>query len=897
MDNTLHSAFKEVVSKYASCIAMKWAGAEYTYAQLNEKALKVGAFLIQEALGRSERVAIILENRPEWGIFYFGIMYAGCTCVPLDRQLTVGELKNLLSDSQVKVAFVSSDLADSLSRLRPACLKKIITVGSEPFAFEKYLSCPSDFRLDYNLPQVDALSPASILYTSGTTGIPKGVVLSHRNFLANFYSISKTGFIHRQDVFISILPLYHAYSFMVTLIVPLLNAATIIYPHSLKSHQLLQTLREGEVSIFAAVPELFGLIYQNILNHIKEMPFPIRMLFYAQISISYCLKKYLGLNFSRIILNRIHSQFGKNLRFLISGGARLDKEIARGLSRLGFIILEGYGLTETAPVVTINPPLRPKIGSVGKPLPGIEIKIADTDSCGIGEVVIKGANVMEGYFKRSQETKEAIKKDWFYSGDLGYIDKDGYVYLTGRKKEIIVLSSGKNIYPEEIEAHYRKSPFIKQICVLEAGNKLQAVIYPELEYFRQKKITNIEPALKFQIENLSQELPPYKRIMGFIVATEELPLTPLKKIKRFEVEKKYKELLIARRFTWQKKEDLTEEDLNIYQLGLTAKVLDYLKQRLNLGYRPTLNQHLELDLRLDSLARVELAMGLERVLDIDSLPDYLFAQIFTVRDLILKINEFILKGDINVREKSISPVRPASWSVILSQLPSQNLLKKINLKPSIFDTIVTFLVTQLFYLLFRIVWRLKISGRDNIPVKLPYIICCNHGSYLDGFIICACVPVGLRVNLFFLGLRHYFEVPLIRYLIRLMRVIPVDPGSQLIEAMRSCAFVLRNSKALCIFPEGARSLDEKIGEFKKGIGILAQELDILLVPAAIKGASIAWPRTKRLPRPYPIRLKFGRPRKPQELKERGFELGAEDTYGAIVLALREEIKKLVEKNK
>ncbi|MCX5716346.1 MAG: AMP-binding protein [Candidatus Omnitrophica bacterium] len=548
------------------------------------------------------------------------------------------------------------------------------------------------------------------------------------------------------------------------------------------------------------------------------------------------------------------------MRFFASGGARLDPKVAKGLSGLGFKILEGYGLTETSPIVTFNPVRKQKFGSVGMVIPDVEIKILNPDKNKTGEVLIKGPNVMKGYYKRPKETEEVLKSGWFYSGDFGHIDKDGYLFLTGRLKEIIVLSSGKNIYPEEIETHYQKSPFIKELCVLGilkegATEELGAVIVPDAEHFKKIGEVNIREKIKWELETLSKEIAAYKRIMGFTITKTELPRTRLGKIKRYEVEKVYKDQFADRgpQVADHRLNDGTQVILNT---DVGKKVVEFLIKAKGIKKSINADDHLELDLGIDSLGRVELAVGLEKVFGI-GIPDEDFSRIFTVKDIIEKISEFILKKPGSTAGREVSD--ETMWKTILQKDPKEDIKAKIDLAPNFFAKTLAFLGTKCLYVIFKIFFRLKIEGVENIPKEGPFILCPNHSSYLDAFIVAASVPHKCELNLFFMGFKAYFIQPVIKNLIRLMRVIPVDPAAELIGAMQASAFVIHNKKSLCIFPEGKRSIDGEVKELKKGIGILAKELNVTLVPVYIKGAFLAWPRGQTFPKPHPIKITFGKP--------------------------------------
>jgi len=663
---------------------------------------------------------------------------------------------------------------------------------------------------------------------------------------------------------------------MVTLIVPLFLGATITFSSlGFKPQDLAGIIKEANVTILVGVPQLFSLIHNAIFEKIKRIP-PF-------------LRPFL-LPFIR---TKIRHNFGKNLRLLVSGGARLEPEIGRNLREFGFKIIEGYGLTETSPVVTLNPPQKIKFGSVGKAIPQVQIKIHHPDRSGIGQVLIKGPNLMSGYFKQPGLTSQAIKDEWFYSGDLGYIDKDGYLFITGREKEVIVLSSGKTVYPEELEEYYSRSPYIKEVCILPKTEKkfglifesLYAIVVPNLEYFRQRNESNIRGKIRWELENSSKDVPSYKHIMGFTLTKEELPRTALKKIKRYEVKERYlrekpSELDIE-------KTKFCEEDLKFLNQDVAQKVIHYISSQLK---KPVyLDSHLEIDLGIDSLTKVELGLGLEALFSI-KISDEVLYTVSTVKDVIIKTLEIIDKA----KQPDIYEAKRIrkTWGQILRETPKEETLKKIRIEICLLDCLLTWIFKNVFLLVFRVLWLLRVREKDNLPSQGPFIICPNHTSYLDGFIVFSSLPLKLALNTYFLGYSDIFEHPLVRWAIKLARLIPVDPNTNLSEAMQAVSFVLSHKKIICIFPEGGRSIDERIGEFKKGVGILIKELDIPVVPVYIKGSHQSWPRGSRLPRLHPLKIIFGQSLLGKELIKQG-KVSISDDYEAIAQGLREEVFKLV----
>lgn len=874
----IHKRFKQSADEHPDKIALQikkdnlWI--RFSYKEVKELSLKVGAFLIGKGFKQGDFAALILENRPEWAAIYLGIVSSGAGCVPINPELSQQEFRNLILDSGVKIIFSSYRIfVSKLQQALEGIAVSVVVLDGEDrpgdwIDFSELKNTPLE---NIVWPEVKPSDVASLIYTSGTTAKPKGVLLSHGNICANFNSIDKLKIVFASDNGLSILPLYHSYAFMVTLIVPLFLGAKVTYCLSFRPQEIDQIIREAEVAMLVGVPQLFALLDRATFEKIKKIPFPLRTFFMP------------------LIRAKLAKRFG-SLRLLVSGGARLQPEVNRRLSGLGFKLVEGYGLTETAPVVTLNPPQKTKIGSVGKAVPDVEIKIFNPDKSGIGQVIIKGPNVMPGYFKQPDLTNQVIKDSWFYSGDFGFLDKEGYLFLVGRKEEIIVLSSGKNIYPEELEDYYAKSPFIKEICILSKQEKsfgsfkesLFAVIVPNLEILNQKDRVNIYEKIRWDLETLGKDLPAYKHIMGFVLTKEELPRTALKKLKRYEVAKKYlsKEVVPLE----SKEMVISESDAGIVDKEIAEKIIRYLSKELK---RPVnLDSHLEIDLGIDSLTRVELGLGLEAVLRV-KISDKLIYSVSTVRDIVISVQGLLKSPQAANEELSF---KQKTWEEVLTETPRQEILNTIRVKPRYLDRMLTWIFQKLFRFTLRVFWLLRIKGRENLPKQGPYLICPNHASYLDGLVIFSSLPFDSGLNIFFLGLSYIFNHPSISWGAKVGRLIPIDASAHLTDAMQAVSFVLSKGKIACLFPEGMRSIDENVQEFKKGVGILIKELDIPVVPAYISGSHYAWPRGRRFPRPYPLKVTFGKPLALKDLISEGA-----DDYLSISRKLREKVLELKSK--
>jgi long-chain acyl-CoA synthetase len=605
-------------------------------------------------------------------------------------------------------------------------------------------------------------------------------------------------------------------------------------------------------------------------------------MFRLLLAINFRLRR-MGINLGPRLFGKVHDVMGRDMRLFVTGGSKFDPSVGRDLYALGFTILQAYGLTETSAAATINTPDEAHIDTVGKPLPGVQIKIMPDDQAeGDGEIAICGPIVMQGYFNRPDATAAVMKDGWFLTGDLGRMDDGGRITITGRKKEMIVLASGKNIYPEEIEAHYRQSPFVKEICVMglaEPGRptseRLHAVVVPNLDLMRERKIVNAGDTLRFELEGLAVGLPSHKRVHGYDVWFESLPRTTTQKIKRHEVEKRVRE---RHRHAAQPHEAPVADADRAWLDDAAAAVKIIHGRAKGVPVRPDAN--LELDLGLDSMERVELLTELEQAFGV-RVPGEKAAEIFTVRQL---VDALRAAGEM----PNGGPARSEeSWAVILRDLPPDSdpvlglLLRRRAMSPF------------LHYLLIRVVgllfFRVRVTGLDRLPASAPYIISPNHQSYIDPFVLLGVLPYRVFKQIFSVGAIEYFETPFTRWVAREANIVPVDADSNLVPAMKAGAFGLAKGKILLLFPEGERSIDGTVKKFKKGSPILAQHMKVPVVPVALKGIYELWPRNRGinwgLVMPWSghrVRIEIG---EPMTLAEGG-------NYGDNAVALREAVDRM-----
>lgn len=829
---------------------------DLTYGQLQVMIRKVAGFLQHQRISKGERCALCLENGPHWPAIYLGMAAAGITCVPLDTASSAQELTAFCAGSKARLIFCS-----------PGIRREKISAGFPCPAIEISDEFFSPLAEAHELPPVSPDDIASLLYTSGTTGTPKGVLLSHRNLCSNALAIAQTGLCTARDNMLAILPLYHSYPFMITLLVPLTCGACVTYSMlGIKPRDLSAVMRRSRVSIFAGIPQLYALLHQRIRARIK-LPNTLLWLAIAPLRL------------------RLHRQFGPRLRIFASGGAHLDPRIAGELSRFfGIKMIEGYGLTETSPVDTLNPAHKIKYGSVGKPLPGVKVRIVSPLPSGEGEIAIQGPNVMAGYYPDHDETRRAINDGWFLTGDLGYLDHDGYLFVTGRKKEAIILGSGKTIYPEELEERYAKGPYIKEVFVYPQTQErfgvptetLHALVIPDLAYLRARNESNIREKVRWELQNTAITLPPYKRILGFTIAKEKLPRTALGKIKRQEA----LALLHGRgeetAAPGQAPSDAERELLTSIQAVKVLALLTRLTKR-----HVTLDSNLELDLGMDSLGRVQFELEMEELFAA-RFPENAFDGIYTVRDVITRLISLSRQTGDGSR-----PGKENAWQTLLEENPSPAILAKIRTDPTFGDKFITVFFQLFFRCLFTLCFFIRVRKRAPLPTSGPLLICANHASYLDGLALFCSLPARLAVNTYFVGFTAILESPPIRWAMKPGRLLPISPDTNSAESLKLIAFLLRHGKTVCVFPEGQRSADGKIYSFKKGVGIMARELRPLFLPVFIRSYR-AWPRQKRLPRLFtPISIKLGKTVTYAELESRAPEI--EDKYTAIAEALRQEV--------
>ncbi len=539
--------FERTVEAFPQNVALKairdgkWM--EITYADMHRLVHATASYLKEKGAGKGWNIGILAENSPEWIIAFFAISYTGATAVPIDSRLSPAEYRHIIKEADINLLFTSPRYREELEELSSSMKRKL-----ELILLPAIHSLP---ERKAPFPDVNLEDEAVLMFSSGTTGVSKGIVLLHRNFAANLDAFYQTFDFRDGEAFYLLLPLHHSFPITTSMLAPISVGATIVVARSFRPNEIREEMVQTQPHHMMIVPLFLEKMVRSIEKKVESLP-PVKRTFFLALKGA---SKVVG---SRKAFAKVREQMGfGRMRHLVSGGAALPSWVAEALEGMGFPILQGYGLAETAPVVSVNPLSAPRNRSVGFPLPYVEVKIVDPGEDGVGEIAVRGPNVMKGYFKDPERTREVFTSDRFFlTGDMGYFDSDGYLYVSGRKKYVIVTRGGKNIYPEEIENALLRSEFIQEVLVLagrhpETGaDELHALVYPNFdalyEYFEKKGIEvnekNIYNFIGEQIKKYSQDLADYKRVKRFAIRQEEFPKTTSQKVKRYLFQEEFKTL-------------------------------------------------------------------------------------------------------------------------------------------------------------------------------------------------------------------------------------------------------------------------------------------------------------------------------------------------------------------
>lgn len=770
------------------------------------------AFAAAFKIKKGERVLIFSQNRPEWIYAFFAVWYQKGIAVPVDVTITASDLAYIIGDSTPKCIFCSKGEKEKVSRVLRTVKSKAQVLVIDQLIKKKEFYTKSSIREKTVENRKDT---AVILYTSGTTGNPKGVMLSYDNFQANLESIQDRQLLGKDDVLLSLLPFHHVFPLVTNVLVPLHIGATSVMVTSLDKDEILSNMQKYQVTVMIGIPRLYERFHAGLMVKINA-----KLIAKWLFKLAHLIN---NLDFSRKIFKQVHAAFGGKVRLYVTGGAKMDPKVAQDLWALGFKILEGYGATETAPLIAANPQNRIKLGTVGKAISNCEIKLANQ------EILVKGRNVMQGYYKKTVATRKALKQGWYHTGDLGELDQEDYLTITGRKDELIVLPNGKNITPEEIEKNLQKtSSLVQDAAVLLKNGLLMALVYPDFASLGSQDINSALEKIKLQvISKYNESVPNHKKILNVMVVKEPLPRTRLGKLRRFLL----KDIAAKQKLEMKPYEEPQYEEYFLLR--------DFLMQLKSTKVYPF--EHFEMDLGLDSLDIVTLLSYIETT----------FGMTIRKEDLYKHAPLSKLAAFIHKQKKGVT-TEALDWKKILDASRLKVTDKK---KPNIFlEKVIRRFLHNYF--------KVSAQGLRDIP-QPPFIFAANHLSYLDAPLIASVLDKKVLDDTYFIMKEKLVLYSLARFLSR-GKIISVNTDKDIKGALQKIAAYLKKGKNFLIFPEGTRSRDGKTGTFKKSFAILSRELQVPIVPVTIQGTYQALPRGRIIPRRTQLRIHFGKPIQPKK---------------------------------
>jgi len=819
-----------------------------TFRELRDGMLATAARLAAIGVRPGDRVVLTAENQPAWPIAYFGILRAGAVAVPVDPGLEEQQLSNIIRSSGARVALwdpvVEAKGGKGARAAHPDMRVYDLASFADPDAHDA-LPVP-DLEM-----KGDAI--ASIIYTSGTTGDPKGVMLSHDNFTSLLAALAPIFPLAQHDRILSVLPLHHTFEFTCGMLLPLSRGTRIIYIGELSGERVSKGLKDGRITAMVGVPALWQMLERRVTSRVKDQGPAAAAAFDWALELNRMLGEKAGMNLGRLFFGTVHKALGGNVRFLISGGAALPKDTADVFRGLGLPLSEGYGLTEAAPVLTVakaSPSLRP--GTVGKPIPNVEIKIENPDAAGVGEVLARGPNVMLGYAGNDEATNAAIDDaGWLHTGDLGKFDRKGRLVIVGRKKDVIVTASGENVYPDDVENILGGTPHVREIAIVgiddgQGGERVACLAVPERDEGEpeegQKRLTRAEHherAMK-ALREAFQKLPKVAQPSVVHLWDHDLPRTATRKVKRSEVKSVLAKLASASAMPAGEGGSATSASAR-HAIATIAN-----KKATDLA--PTMS--LRGDLRFDSLMAMELAAALEaqtgRAIDTDRL-----GRCDTVADVEALVVELggEVQHELEVAREEAQDEEPIKLPKPLADA-AKDLMGRAQMG---------------FY---ERLMRPKVYGRAYIPHNRNTIVASNHASHLDmGFVKYALGSYG--EGLVSLAAQDYFfEAGKWRraYFENLTNLAPFDRKGGLRQALRQAGELIDGGNTVLIFPEGTRSQDGQIHEFGAAIGHLALHHEVDILPVCLIGTYEALPKGASVLKKRDIVARIGPPLEIRELR-------------------------------
>jgi long-chain acyl-CoA synthetase len=818
---------------------------QYTFEDVRELTLRAAGFLASNGIGADSRVILCSHNMPEWGMTYFGILKSGATAIPVDPASSTDEIATFASAGEASAIILSQKLAaehaDLAERLKPSASDG---AGVRIWTFEDVFELKDETeeaQRNALLPEkVHSNSVASLIFTSGTTGKPKAVMLSHKNFTNMVSMLSSVLDMDITDGVLSVLPMHHTFEFSAGFLTPFSNGTQITYLNELTAEELSHTIENGHVTGMVGVPALWEMLHRRIKTRLRERGDWLADLADNVIEFNAWIRDNTPFNLGPIVFLPIHQGMGGKMRYLISGGSALSEKVQKDLHGLGFTVLEGYGLTESSPVLTVARPGNKLLrGSVGKPLPGVEVRIDSPDENGVGEVLARGQNVMLGYYNNEEATENVLQDRWLKTGDLGKLDDEGNLFIVGRSKDVIIDSNGKNIYPDEIEDLYSKSPLIKEMSVVgladdDGGEKIAALVVPDYERDIALSRTDVNKAIEAHFREVSASLAFFKRVKVLHITPFELPRTATRKVKRPEVV----EMLNA-----LEKRSKTRTRSIVESKG-DDNVLWIRKVVATVSNRPLSDIAVEdklADLGFDSLMFVELQAAVEdaggKVLSPDTLNE-----VQSVRELLTAVQRVD-------RSRKLADEPKTEEKREEDEIVIPSIVRRAG------NAVVNFAQNTLY----EGVLDTSIEGESNVPQHVNFIVAPNHTSHLDTGLVKKALGPGVADQTVAVAAADYwFDTKYKRaYMNNFTTLVPIERSGSLRQSLRHVTQILHDGYNALIFPEGGRQESGQIAEFKPIIGYLSLNQKIGILPIYIWGTYEAFPKGMIIPKGSSIGAKIG----------------------------------------
>ena len=825
---------------------------QYTFEDVRELTLRAAGFLASRGIKQNDRVILFSNNMPEWGMTYFGILKAGATAIPIDPASTINEIIAFAKTGEASAIVLSPKLAGENPELKERldeAFAKNRTGGQDARApmvwtFDEVFVIQTETeeaKRNALLPEkIHSMSVASLIFTSGTTGTPKAVMLSHKNFTNMISMLSSVLDMDITDGVLSVLPMHHTFEFSAGFLTPFSNGTQITYLNELTAEDLSRTIENGHVTGMVGVPALWEMLHRRIKTRLRERGDWIADLADNVIEFNAWIRDNTPFNLGPIVFFPIHQGMGGKMRYLISGGSALSEKVQKDLHGLGFTVLEGYGLTESSPVLTVARPGNKLLrGSVGKPLPGVEVKIDSSDENGVGEVLARGQNVMLGYYNNDDATEAVLQDRWLKTGDLGRLDEDGNLFIVGRSKDVIIDSNGKNIYPDEIEDLYGKTPFIKEMSVVglpdeDGGEKISALVVPDYEHDIALSRADVNKQVELHFREISAGLAFFKRVKLLHITPFELPRTATRKVKRPEVVNMLRSLEERSKSKTKAVVESRGDDNMLWLRKIVASVSN----------RPLSDIEVEdklVDLGFDSLMFVELQGAVEdaggRILSPDTLNE-----VQSVRELLTAVQR-VDKSKKLADEPPIEEKKDEEYIVVPS------IVRRFG------NSVVDFAQDTLYEGLLDT----KIEGESNVPQHTNFIVAPNHTSHIDTGLVKKALGKDVAEQTVAVAAADYwFDTKYKRaYMNNFTTLVPIERTGSLRQSLRHVTQILNEGYNALIFPEGGRQESGQIAEFKPIIGYLALNQKIGILPIYIWGTYQAFPKGTIVPPRESIGAKIG----------------------------------------